>query len=271
VFSGAYDLAWAHARPCDDGPTQGEELKRIGYLGETPCGGREIDAYFELHIEQGPRLHGERVPVGVVTGGFSVNGWRIGIAGETAHAGPWPMEKRRNALVGAARLAVAIDDIGHAFAKERAKGTAARIVATPNKAGILSDQAEFTGDIRHPTGAGADAMAAGFEAAIGDCARAANVGMTVLDRWVWRDIVFDPELIAMVRASAASRGFATLDLQSEAGHDAYFMRRVCPTTMIFTPCRDGITHNNAEFTTKEEQAPGLQVLADCVIARADRP
>jgi len=82
--------------------------------------------------------------------------------------------------------------------------------------------------------------------------------------------MFDPGMVELVRRCASGLGHATLDLASQAGHDAYFMARVCPTAMIFTPCRGGVTHNNREFTTQEEQAPGADVLLQAVIARADR-
>src|SRR6185369_9766799 len=90
----------------------GGELERIGYNGKAAVGGRGIDAYFELHIEQGPILEREAVPVGIVVGGYATRGMHVDVLGETAHAGPTPMDRRRNALVGAAMLAVTINDIG---------------------------------------------------------------------------------------------------------------------------------------------------------------
>ena len=98
AFAGVHDVDWVHARRADDGATIGDELRRIGYLGQAPVGGRALDAYFELHIEQGPELHARGVPVGVVT--IHPHGFIVDVEGETAHTGPWPMDKRRNALVG---------------------------------------------------------------------------------------------------------------------------------------------------------------------------
>ncbi|MHA4874967.1 hypothetical protein ACX0FC_16510, partial [Enterococcus faecium] len=93
-----------------------DELKRIGYAGPEPVGGRPLDAYFELHIEQGPRLDAAGLRVGVVTGGFPTRGMRIEVTGETAHVGPTAMARRQNALVAAAYVAVAIDEIGWRYA-----------------------------------------------------------------------------------------------------------------------------------------------------------
>ena len=125
----------------DDGHAFGGELERIGYNGKAPVGGRSIDAYFELHIEQGPILDREAVPVGIVVGGYATRGMHVDVLGETAHAGPTPMDRRQNALVGAAMLAVAVNDIGWKYHATEGKATVARMVAWPNKAGILSEYA----------------------------------------------------------------------------------------------------------------------------------
>lgn len=270
VFAGAYELDWALARTDDDGHRLGDELDRIGYRGEAPVGGRPVDAYFELHIEQGPLLDAAGIDVGVVTHGYAAHGIIVEVRGETAHTGPWPMDKRRNALVGAAMLAVAANDIGWRYHETRGKGTASRLVAWPNKPGILSDWAQFTGDFRHEDPAMADQMLAEFREAMTDAARRARVEMSELDHWSWRPDIFDPGCIAAVRDCAARLGVPSMDIASQAGHDAYFMARVAPTAMIFTPCRDGITHNNHEHATLERSLPGVNVLLNVALERAMR-
>ena len=270
AFAGGYALDWVLDRRDDDGKRFGDELARIGYAGAAPVGGRKLDAYFELHIEQGPLLHARGIDVGVVTHGYTAHGFIVEVAGETAHTGPWPMDKRRNALVGAALLAVAVNDIGWKHHATEGKGTAARIVAWPNKPGILSDWAQFTGDVRHEDPKVAAQMLAEFDAALLECARRSNTAMKVLDRWTWNADLFDRECIALVRDTARSLGLASLDLPSQAGHDAYFISRVAPTAMIFTPCKDGITHNNGEHATLERTLPGVNVLANAALHRAQR-
>jgi len=269
VFAGAYELDWALERPSDDGPTLGQELARIGYDGPRDVG-FPVDSYVELHIEQGPILDAEKKQVGIVTHGYTSYGFIVEIKGETAHTAPWPMEKRRNALIGAARLAVAIDDIGHAHAATEGKATVARIVAWPNKAGILSDWAQITFDVRHNDPAVAKSMAEAADAAISDAAKKANVEIKILDRWGWGGQIFDQGMVELVGATARRLGFSTRELPSQAGHDAYYMARVVPTAMIFTPCVGGITHNNAELTTKADQLPGVQTLLEVVLQRAQR-
>ena len=270
AFAGVHDVDWVHARRADDGATIGDELRRIGYLGQAPVGGRALDAYFELHIEQGPELHARGVPVGVVTHGYTAHGFIVDVEGETAHTGPWPMDKRRNALVGAAMLAVAVNDIGWKYHASGGKGTAARIVAWPNKPGILSDYAQFTGDVRHDDPATADAMRAEFMTALAECARRSNCAMRIFDEWHWGADIFDAGMVSLVRETARTLGIASFDLPSQAGHDAYHIAKVAPTAMIFTPCRDGITHNNREHADLDATVPGIVVLANAVLARAER-
>jgi N-carbamoyl-L-amino-acid hydrolase len=270
AFAGVYPVDWVLDRRDDDGKRLGDELRRIGYAGTAPVGGRKLDSYFELHIEQGPLLDQKRIDVGVVTHGYTAHGFIVEVKGETAHTGPWPMDKRKNALVGAAMLAVAAHEIGWKYHATQGKGTAARIVAWPNKPGILSDWAQFTGDFRHEDRSAADRMFLEFKEAMKSCAQRANVEMKIIDQWTWNAELFDKECIALVRDTAKSLGYASLDLPSQAGHDAYHVARVAPTAMIFSPCRDGITHNNNEHADLERTAPAVNVLANVVLARANR-
>lgn len=270
AFAGEYALDWVLDRRDDEGKRFGDELARIGYAGDAPVGGRALDAYFELHIEQGPLLDAAGIDVGVVTHGYTAHGFIVEVEGETAHTGPWPMDKRRNALVGASMLAVAVNDIGWQHHATGGKGTAARLVAWPNKPGILSDWAQFTGDVRHEDPKVAAAMRDAFVAAMVECAKRANVAMKLLDQWTWNADLFDKDCIGLLRDTAKRLGLPSMDLASQAGHDAYFVARVAPTAMIFTPCLEGITHNNREHATLERTLPGVNVLANAALARANR-
>jgi beta-ureidopropionase / N-carbamoyl-L-amino-acid hydrolase len=270
VFAGKETPHWARSRTDKDGKTLGAELERIGYAGSAPVGGRAIDAYFELHIEQGPRLDAAGVPVGIVVGGFPTRGMRIEITGETAHVGPTAMDRRHNALVGAAHVAVAVDDIGWRYAAGEGKTTAARLDLWPNLPGIISERASLFCDMRHPDAAELERMVAELETALPDCARRGRCSVEIAERWGFGGMVFDPEMIGLLRKSAAERGYATLDLKSEAGHDAYNMAAICPTAMIFSPCTGGITHNEAEDMTKADALAASNVLLDAVLARASR-
>jgi len=270
AFAGVFEVDWVLGLRDDDGKVFGRELERIGYNGKTPVGGRGIDSYFELHIEQGPILERETVPVGIVVGGYATRGMHVDVLGETAHAGPTPMDRRRNALVGAAMLAVAINDIGWKYHPTEGKATVARLIAWPNKAGILSEYAQLTCDVRHAERAVAEQMLAEVKAAIPDCARRANVEMRIASEWQFGNETFDPSCVRLIREAADRLGVRHRDILSQAGHDAYYISRVAPTAMIFTPCRDGISHNEAEHAEEDYTVPGVNVLLQAVLARANR-
>jgi N-carbamoyl-L-amino-acid hydrolase len=270
AFAGGATIEWLKARADKEGRTVGAELERIGYAGTAPVGGRKIDAYLELHIEQGPRLDAAGIPVGVVVGGFPTRGMRIEITGETAHVGPTAMQRRQNALVGAAHVAVAVDEIGWRYAAGEGKTTAARLDLWPNLPGIISERASLFCDMRHPEAPELERMLAELETALPDCARRGRCRIEIAERWGFGGLAFDAALVGMIRASAARRGHATMDLRSEAGHDSYNMATICPTAMIFTPCKGGISHNEAEDMTPDQALPGCNVLLDVALERASR-
>ena len=269
AFAGVYTEDWARGRADDDGKTLGSELERIAYRGKSQPK-HAFDSYFEFHIEQGPILDRDGDQVGVVTGGYTSTGMLVEFKGETAHTGPWPMEQRKNALVAAARLLVAVDDLGWDFAGTGGKATAARLVAWPNKPGILSDWAQTVCDVRHPDPHASAIMAERVRRAIGEAAARAGCTAQILDVWNWGGRIFSEEMVELVRITALARGYRTQDILSQAGHDAYMIAGHAPAAMIFAPCKGGITHNNNELCTRDDLAPGLDVLLHAVIARADR-
>jgi N-carbamoyl-L-amino-acid hydrolase len=270
AFAGVFEVDWVLGLRDDDGKVFGGELERIGYNGKTAVGGRAIDAYFELHIEQGPILDRETIPVGIVVGGYATRGVHVDVLGETAHAGPTPMDRRRNALVGASMLAVAVNEVGWKYHATEGKATVARLMAWPNKAGILSEYAQLTCDVRHAERAIADQMIAEVRAAIPECARRANVEMRIAGEWQFGNEQFDPGCVRLIREAAERLGVPHRDILSQAGHDAYYLSRIAPTAMIFTPCRDGISHNEAEHAELDQTVPGVNVLLHAVLARANR-
>ena len=269
-FVGKYEQDWVYALEADDGPRFGDELERIGYKGAMPCKAGDIDAYFELHIEQGPILDAEKRQVGVVTGGYPSHGVRVRFEGETAHTGPTPMDLRHNALIAGARFLTAVDDIGWDFAVGDGKATGSRLAAWPNKPGILSDTAQCIADVRHPDPIAARVMAEKMRRAAHAAAAMAGCRAIFEDEWSWGGDIFDAELIAGVRDEAVRQGWDWRDIQSQAGHDAYHMALHCPTAMIFTPCKGGITHNNNESCEPADFEAGLNMLLHAVVKRADR-
>ena len=270
VYAGRFALEDVYARRDPAGLRLGDELKRIGYCGETPVGGRVFDAYFELHIEQGPVLDHGGHDIGIVTGSYKVRGLKVAFLGETAHVGPTPMERRRNALVGAGYMIAAANDIGLKYAGQDGKSTASRLDCHPNRFGIIPNRVELIVDYRHPDQAGVDAMQAEFEAALSAAADKAQVETEILDRWKFGDAPFDEDVISLLREIAPRISPRCHEMKSQAGHDAYAIATVAPTAMIFTPCKDGITHNTAEDIDPERTWPGIDLLLNAALARANR-
>jgi N-carbamoyl-L-amino-acid hydrolase len=267
-FSGQQSVAWIEDRRDKEGTRFADALSAIGYRGTHPVGGCAIDSYFELHIEQGPILDAAGIALGVVTGGYQMRGMRIAVCGETSHVGPTPMNLRRNALVGAAYLAVAIDEIGWRYAPEDGKTTVARIDVSPNLPGIISDEAQLYIDFRHPSGARLADMEREVLAAIAESARRSRTDVAVAETWGFGGLEFDCELVALVRDTARRLGVPSMDIRSQAGHDAYHMAKICPAAMIFTPCRGGISHNEKEDIDLDQTVPAVNVLLHAVLARA---
>src|SRR5437868_2652298 len=150
VFADVFDLAKGLARPDNvTGVTLGAELERIGFAGPEPAGGRPVAAYFEAHIEQGPILEAAEKPIGIVTGAQGQRWYEITVTGQEAHAGPTPMPRRRDALVGAARMIDAVNRIGHVHAPY-ACATLGFVQDTPNSPNTIPGRVFFTVDFRHP-------------------------------------------------------------------------------------------------------------------------
>lgn len=270
AFAGGASVVWVRGQRDKAGVRFGDALDAIGYAGTAAVGGRSFDSYFELHIEQGPKLHAAGLPVGIVTGGYQTAAMRVSVRGRTSHVGPTPMSDRRNALVGAAHFVVAVDDIGWRYAPEDGKTTAARLDLAPNLPGLLSDEAEVYVDFRHPDGARLADMTREIEAAVAEAARRSRTEITIADRWGFGGLAFDAGLIALLRQTAADLAVPTMDIRSQAGHDAYHMAKICPAAMIFTPCIDGISHNEREDVVWADTLPGVNVLLNAVVARASR-
>ena len=266
VFAGVFSEEYGHSRADLDGKTMGEELRRIGYLGAEPCGGRPLGAYFEAHIEQGPILEAERKTIGVVQGIQGIRWFELTLTGSESHAGTTPMNRRKDAMLGCARLVERINRI----ALEHPPGvtTVGIVEIGPGSRNTVPGTAFFTVDMRHPDDAALAAMKAKLEADVADVCGALGLGGQCTEIWHSPAIHFDPGCIAAVRQAAQESGYSHRDITSGAGHDAGYINRVAPTGMIFVPCADGISHNEVESATPEDLAAGCNVLLRAMLARA---
>jgi len=264
VFAGVFDRAYADSRADRQGVTFADAIEAIGYRGATKAGAVPMGAMFELHIEQGPILEAESKVIGIVQGVQGMRWYEATFTGQEAHTGSTPMHLRRNALLGAARLVEAVDRI--AKAKPPAVGTVGLMEVKPNSRNVIPGEVFLTIDFRHPQDAVLDAMESDLGKAV--AAIKSETGLDVAWKRIWESppVAFDPDCIACVREGAEKAGLPAREIISGPGHDAAYIARVAPTTMIFVPCEKGISHNEAESTTREECAAGAQVLLNAVLA-----
>jgi N-carbamoyl-L-amino-acid hydrolase len=264
VFAGVFTPEFAYSRKDRDGKSFGEELSRIGYKGSEKPGVRKFGAMFELHIEQGPILEDEGRMIGVVQGVQGMRWYEVTVTGQEAHTGATPMRLRKNALLGTARMIERIDAIARDHAPD-AVGAVGFIENKPNSRNVVPGEVFFTVDFRHPHDKVLDVMEAKFRASLPEIMAPLNLTYTEARIWESPAVKFAPDLIECVRVGAEKAGFKSRDIISGAGHDAAYIARVAPTTMIFVPCAGGISHNEAESTSFDECAAGAQVLLNAVL------
>lgn len=268
VFAGVFDLDYGLSRADADGKTIGQELRRIGYAGDAVVGARPVAAFFEAHIEQGPILEAEGKTIGVVEGVQGIRWYDVTVTGQEAHAGPTPMRRRRDALVGTARMVAAVNRaaLGN---PPYACGTVGSLSVSPNSRNVIPGKVRFSVDLRHPDETVLNRMGAELELECAKIAQESGLELEFKEFWYSRPVRFDPECVAAVRNGAEQLGFSSQSIVSGAGHDAVYLARVAPTAMIFVPCKDGISHNEIEDADPEDLAAGCAVLLSAILERAN--
>ncbi|KAK1821832.1 hypothetical protein LTR12_003708 [Friedmanniomyces endolithicus] len=303
VWSGDIPLEKAHnlksVIPANDTATMRSELERIGYLGDVPCSweATRMAAHFELHIEQGPILEAENRRVGVVQGVQSYKWFTVTVRGRDAHTGATSFQHRADALLTASKMILA----SHKIATQHGALASTGILnLKPGSTNTVPGFVQFSLDIRAPENETVDKT----EAACKSAFSALAVGQDVMDIQTgcapssrqctldWRtDFVspathFHDDCISCVQAAAqdlcgSSGGEADAEVKgrdigswgklmtSGAGHDTVYANKRCPASMIFVPCRDGVSHNPSEYSSPEQCADGANVLLGAVV-RYDR-
>jgi N-carbamoyl-L-amino-acid hydrolase len=269
VWAGVYTQEKAYGLRDVEGATVSEALDQIGYKGPHPAAPFPADAYFELHIEQGPILEREGRQIGVVTGAQAQVWYDAVIAGQDSHAGTTPPSTRRDALVAAARVIDRVDALMRQRGED-GRGTVGQLHVLPNSRNVVPGEVRFSIEFRHPEDAQIEALAASFPAEAQALVEAAGCTLRLEELFRIPAQPFDPACVDLVRQGAARLGYSTREIVSGAGHDAVYVARHVPTAMIFTPCKDGLSHNEAESILPEEAAAGCQVLFEAVVARAGR-
>jgi len=267
VFAGVFELEHTLCRTDLDGRSVGAELKRIGYAGTAPCGGRPVGAYFEAHIEQGPILEDTRNTIGVVTGVMGLRWFQVTVTGQDSHAGPTPMHLRRDAMLVCARMVEAVNRIALAF-QPHGRGTVGHLRVKPNSINVVPGEVNFSVDIRHADPDQLDAMEAAVRHEFARIAAAGRAEVAIADVSRFAPTAFDARMVGEVRAAAGRLGLPHMDIVSGAGHDAVYLARLAPTAMIFVPCENGISHNEIENAKAEDLEAGCNVLLHAMLGAA---
>jgi len=267
TFVGRYDVETGLGRRDNDGITVGEALAAIGYAGDAPVGGYPVEAFFEVHIEQGPILEREGVPIGVVLGAQGARYFRVVVDGEEGHAGTLPMELRHDALLGAARMIDALNGVAFRHAPHPVI-TVGQIQVRPNSRNTIPGQAVFSIDSRHPDNRTLAAIERDMRAACEEIARKAGLAVAIEPVSQRDSIAFDRGCAAAVARAADALDLPWQEIYSGAGHDACNLSLVAPTGMIFVPCEDGVSHNERENARPEDIAAGCDVLLHAMVERA---
>lgn len=267
VWAQKMELEGALALADVDGITVAAELERLGWAGARPAAPSGAAAAFELHIEQGPILEDEGVEIGVVTGVQGLRWYTIELGGFPAHAGPTPMVGRRDPARAIAGI------VGDVYRSVEAKGewaraTFAQFRSLPVSPNTIPETLTCTLDLRHPDGDVLEAMESEMRAIVTSRADAIGVTSEVTLGNDSPPVHFDDGLVERIERASAAIGVTHRRMISGAGHDACYVARHHPTAMIFVPCQDGLSHNEAEAITADQAATGASVLLGAVRAVA---
>jgi N-carbamoyl-L-amino-acid hydrolase len=259
VMAGKIPLEDAYNTRDRDGLRLGDELERIGYLGAEPCLPRPIRAYLELHIEQGPILEEEKIPIGVVEGIVAISWSRVIFHGVQDHAGPTPMRTRHDALVAAAAAIRGVREIPRRIGGDMV-ATVGRVDLTPNIPNTIPGRVTISVDLRDPDDTNLDRALVLLDGVVKEAARAEGVRCELEHYWRVPRTPFHPDVVGAIEAAAKSLGCGHRRILSGAGHDAQYMAAICPTGMVFVPSRAGRSHCEEEFTPMDDIEHGANTL-----------
>lgn len=264
VWAGFLDLEEARALVDVDGISVGSELDRHGWAGTRPTAPADYDASFELHIEQGPILEADEVEIGIVTAVQGLRWYTLELFGHPAHAGPTPMDVRKDP---SRALGAIISDVYEMAAIHApwARATFAMFRSEPVSPNTVPERIVCSLDMRHPDKATLQQMDDAMRAIVERHTAAHDVTFAVTVDNDSPPVQFDETCVAAVESSVRSLGFSHQRMVSGAGHDACYISAHVPTSMIFVPCDDGLSHNEAENISPEEAERGASVLLNAVL------
>ncbi len=223
----------------------------------------------EAHIEQGPILENEEKTIGIVTDAQGQRWYEMTLTGVESHAGPTPMNLRKDALLGAAKVVQAVNEIGLQFAPF-ACATVGMIESYPNSRNVIPGRVFLTIDFRHPDDDVLAEIDRAMRSKVDEIVSDAGLEIDLEQIFYYAPIKFNPSCVDAVRKGANSWSYSTREIVSGAGHDACYLAGVAPTAMVFIPCIDGISHNEVEDVKPEWVTAGANVMLSAMLTQAKR-
>ena len=266
VWAGVLDLESIRALTDRSGISVGTELDRLGWAGDAPFG-KPLGAYLELHIEQGPILEASGSSIGVVTGVQGIRWFKVTIEGFPAHAGTTPMDRRHDPARPLAAVLRGLYEIGADHAPQ-VRLTPAQFTSEPISPNTVPALISFTIDMRHPDAEALEHMDGALRSLVAAAADDHGCGHRVEVINDCSPVVFDQRCVDAVQSAAQRCGYSHERIRSGAGHDACHVALMAPAGMIFVPCEDGLSHNEAESVEPAAAGRGADVLLQAALELA---
>lgn len=220
----------------------------------------EFKAFVELHVEQGPVLEKQGKAIGVVSAIAAPIRFHVHVGGTADHSGTTPMDYRHDALLGGAEIALSVEKAALAELEHGTVGTVGVFSVQPGAMNVVPGSADLYVDIRGTNRESRRRVATALETAINAVAKARGLDIWMDELSSEEPVQMDSTLVAELTAICEEREVAWLEMPSGAGHDAMNMATLCPTSMIFVPSKDGLSHNPAEYTSMEQLMEGAEIL-----------
>ena len=245
-----------------DGVTIAQAMRKVGLdparASEATRG--DIDVFVELHIEQGPLLEQQGLPVAVISAITGIRTYIIELTGTANHAGAFPMDLRRDPMAGAAEIITGVINTAHRMGRP-AVTTVGRIQAEPGGPAIVPDKVTFFVDARHPDPNKREELYARHEALMSEVAERRGLELKLTIRSQHAPCICDPELVRLFEQAGNELGLRFTTMTSGAVHDTQQMARIARVVMIFVQSKDGRSHTPEEFTSIEHATDGTRLVA----------
>ncbi|MCL6575057.1 Zn-dependent hydrolase [Kyrpidia sp.] len=264
-----FSSSFIYDRVDADGVRFEDELIRIGYRGESPHRAKNVQHFVELHIEQGPILDTECVPIGAVEGIVGVSWLEVTVRGVRGHAGSTPMAMRRDALIAASVMVSAIAEVATQADKDLLL-TVGKFVPRSSAPNVIPDEVTFSVDIRHYDSLIRKRGVQAVKDLLMSIGKEKGVDVSVVDLWNMEPTVFSKSLVELICEVSSFLGYPVRKIRGGIGHDAKYMNEICPSAMIFIPCVEGKSHCEDELASWEDIEKGANVLLHVVYRLAQQ-